>query len=312
MTEAAGSAGNAAPDKHDDGFVHVPGVVATPKPASTVAVIRDGERGIETWMMRRVKARAFAPGAAVFPGGSVDERDADVSVPWSGSDPETFAARFGTDPRTARELVTAALRELFEETGALLANPLPDVDLDAARIAIEARELPLAQFLADHGSVLDAGALHPWARWVTPAVETRRYDTWFFVATLPEGVEAQAVSSEADVAGWVVVQDMLDANERGENRLLPPTIAMLRALIEGGTVAKVIAEAPNRSLEPIHPEVRRGADGKNVVTAAGVVFGGQDSPTGAVIPADTTSPLSAVVAEAAVADDAAAVEGPTA
>ncbi len=270
--------------KYDDGFVHVPGVIPVPKPASTVVVIRDTPDGIETWMMRRVSQMAFAPGAAVFPGGSVDERDADISVPWAGSDPETFAARFGTDPRIARELVTAALRELFEETGVLLADPLPAVDLDAAREAVEARDLPLAQLLAEHGSVLQAGALHPWARWVTPEMETRRYDTWFFVATLPEGVEASAVSSEADLAGWVNVAETLAANERGENRLLPPTIAMLRALVEGGTVAAVIADAPNRSLEPVYPQVRRGADGRNIVTAQGVTFGGQESPTGVIHP----------------------------
>lgn len=281
----------AADPRYDDGFVQVPGVVPEPKPASTVVVVRDTPNGIETWMMRRVSQMAFAPGAAVFPGGSVDERDADISVPWAGSDPETFAARFGTDPRIARELVTAALRELFEETGVLLADPLPAVDLEAARVAVESRELPLAQLLADHGSILQAGALHPWARWVTPAMETRRYDTWFFVAALPDGVEALAVSSEADLAGWVNAQEMLDANARGENRLLPPTIAVLRDLVEGKTVAGVIADAPNRSLEPVHPQVRRGADGRNVVTAAGATFGGQVSPTGVTHPAEDPAPI---------------------
>lgn len=268
--------------KYDDGFVQVPGVVATPVPASTVALIRDTPNGIQTWMMRRVAAMAFAPGAAVFPGGSVDERDADITVPWDSTTPEQFAQRFGTDARTARELVTAALRELFEETSVLFAHPVPEADLEAARVAIEARELPLAAFLAQHNCVLEAGRLHPWARWVTPPMETRRYDTWFFVAALPPERDAQAVSSEADRAGWVLVQDMLDANARGENRLLPPTIAMLQGLAAGGTVERVIAEAPSRSLEPVHPEVRRGADGKNVVSAAGQVFGGQVSPTGQV------------------------------
>lgn len=266
--------------KYDDGFVQVPGVIPTPVPASTVALIRDTPRGIETWMMRRVAAMAFAPGAAVFPGGSVDERDADITVPWLGTTPEQFAQRFGTDARTARELVTAALRELFEETSVLFADPIPSADLEAARVAIESRELPLAAFLAEHGCVLEAARLHPWARWVTPPMETRRYDTWFFVAALPPDVEVQAVSSEADRAGWVNAQDMLEANARGENRMLPPTIAMLKGLIAGGTVEKVIAEAPNRSLEPVHPQVRRGNDGKNVVSADGQVYNGQESPTG--------------------------------
>ncbi|MDR1999717.1 MAG: NUDIX hydrolase [Frankiaceae bacterium] len=267
--------------RHDDGFVQKPGVIPTPVPASTVVLIRDTDEGIQTWMMRRVAAMAFAPGAAVFPGGSVDARDADITVPWDGTTPEQFATRFGTDAPTARELVTAALRELFEETSVLFAHPVPRADLEAARVAIEARELPLAAFLAEHGCVLEAGRLHPWARWVTPPMESRRYDTWFFVAALPPEVEVRAVSSEADRAGWVRARAMLDANARGENRLLPPTIAMLQGLVDAGTVAAVIAEAPGRSLDPVHPEVTRGADGRNIVTAAGQVFGGQTSPTGA-------------------------------
>jgi 8-oxo-dGTP pyrophosphatase MutT (NUDIX family) len=74
-------------------------------------MVRDGADGLQTWMMRRVRAMAFAPGAAVFPGGRVDPRDADVSVPWSGPGPDAAAARMGTDAATARALVTAALAD---------------------------------------------------------------------------------------------------------------------------------------------------------------------------------------------------------
>jgi 8-oxo-dGTP pyrophosphatase MutT (NUDIX family) len=235
-------------------------------------IIRDGEHGIETWMMRRVKAMAFAPGAAVFPGGRVDERDADVSVPWLGPDPGEVAARLNTDESTARELITAALRELFEETGVLLAQPLPIVALEQARTAIESRELSLAQFLAEHGCALSADALHPWARWVTPTVEKRRYDTWFFVATLPEGSQAQAVSSEADVAGWIAVEEVLRAYAAGEMLVLPPTVTMLRGLVSAGTVAAVLDAAPQRSLAPVHPDVTLQPDGSIRLVADGTVF----------------------------------------
>jgi 8-oxo-dGTP pyrophosphatase MutT (NUDIX family) len=250
----------------------LPGADVTPVPAATVVIVRDGEQGIETWMMRRVKAMAFAPGAAVFPGGRVDPRDADISVPWLGSDPDRVAARLQTDARTSRELVTAALRELFEETSVLLAHPLPDIDLEQARVAIESREFSLAQFLADHGCALSADALHPWARWVTPAVERRRYDTWFFVATLPVGSEAQAVSSEADVAGWIAVEEVLRAYAAREMLVLPPTVTMLRGLAAAGTVAQVLAAAPQRSLVAVHPQLTLRPDGSTQLLADGAEF----------------------------------------
>jgi 8-oxo-dGTP pyrophosphatase MutT (NUDIX family) len=247
-------------------------VNVTPVPAATVVLIRDTEDGLETWMMRRVKAMAFAPGAAVFPGGRVDPRDADVTVRWVGTDPQRVADRLQTDARTARELVTAALRELFEETGALLAQPLPDVDLEQARVAVECRELSLAQFLAGHGCALSAGMVHAWARWVTPAVEKRRYDTWFFVATLPAGSVARPVSSEADVAGWVRVDEVLEAYAGGRTLVLPPTVTMLRGLAAAGTVAQVLAAAPRRSLAPVHPQVSMRADGSVELLADGARF----------------------------------------
>jgi 8-oxo-dGTP pyrophosphatase MutT (NUDIX family) len=255
-----------------DDLFRVPDEVAVPRPAATTVLVRDGVDGIETWMMRRVRGMAFAAGAAVFPGGRVDPRDADISVAWTGSDPDTFAARFGTDPATARALVTGALRELFEETGILLSEPLPAIDLEQARAAVESRELPLALLLAEHGCALSTGDLHPWARWVTPPFEKRRYDTWFFVVTLPSGVDAASVSSEAETAGWLGAREVLDAQARGESLVLPPTRAMLEGLVEAGSVAEVIARAPRRSLAPVHPAIRRTPDGGIELVADGHVY----------------------------------------
>ena len=250
-----------------------PDAAVVPSPAATVVLVRDTDAGLETWMMRRVRSMAFAAGAAVFPGGRVDPRDGDISVAWVGSDPDAVAARLGTDTTTARELVTAALRELFEETGALLAEPTPPAaEVERARPAVESHEVPLARFLADHGAALRADALHPWARWVTPPVEKRRYDTWFFVAALPAGLDAQAVSSEADRAGWVGVDSVLGSGESGDVHLMPPTIAMLRDLAAAGSVDAVLAAAPARTLEAVHPEFHRRDDGSVELRADGQVF----------------------------------------
>jgi 8-oxo-dGTP pyrophosphatase MutT (NUDIX family) len=250
----------------------MPGADVVPVPAATVAVIRDGDDGLETWMMRRVRAMAFAPGAAVFPGGRVDPGDADTLAGWSGADADAFAARMGTDTRTARLIVMAAVRELFEETGVLLARPLPAEGLEEARVAIEQRDLSLAQFLNSGDRVLESDMLHPWQRWVTPPVETRRFDTWFFVAVLPEGSQARAVSSEADLAGWISIKDALRAQAAGEMRILPPTMSMLYGLDAAGSVAGALAAASSRSLAAVHPQFSRLADGSVQVKAGEEIF----------------------------------------
>lgn len=249
-----------------------PGAGAVPVPAATVALIRDSADGLETWMMRRVKAMTFAPGAAVFPGGRVDPGDSDPDVPWAGAGPDTFAARMGTDVEGARSLVTAAVRELFEETGVLLARPLPLHSVEKARAALEKRGISLAHFLSEQGCALDSDAVHPWSHWVTPPTEGRRYDTWFFVAALPAGSAAQPVSSEADAARWVNVRQALHAYSAGDTWMLPPTVVMLRDLEAAGDVASVMAAVPHRSLAVVHPQVTPLLDGSIRLTAAGAEF----------------------------------------
>ena len=149
------------------------GPPAVPKDAATVALVREGAAGMEMFLLRRVTGMAFAGGMTVFPGGGVDRRDADTSVAWVGPEPAWWGSRFGCDPRIARALVCAAVRETFEESGVLLAGKDDAVVADAVqyadgRHALVNREVSLAQFLADAGLVLRADLLRPWANWVTP------------------------------------------------------------------------------------------------------------------------------------------------
>ena len=92
--------------------------------ASTVVLVRDGDDGIEAFLQRRVKQMAFAGGMTVFPGGGVDERDADADLTWVGPDARWWAQTFSTSPTGAQKLVCAAVRETFEECGVLL-RPAP-------------------------------------------------------------------------------------------------------------------------------------------------------------------------------------------
>ena len=238
-----------------------------PRDAATVVVLRDHPRhGLQAFMLRRVRSMAFAPGAYVFPGGSVDPRDGEVTLAWSGPSPAEWGAAFNASETLARELVCAAVRETFEETLVLLAGPtetsvVDDTrgeDWEADRQALLDRSLSFADFLDRRGLVLRTDLLRPWAHWITPEVEPKRYDTRFFVAGMPEGQRARDVSTEADQVTWVRPADAVERSKRGEWFLMPPTLATLSELAEYETVADVLA-APREIV--VHQPVAKIIDG---------------------------------------------------
>lgn len=227
------------------------------KDASTVMLVRDGASGPEVFLQRRVKAMAFAAGMTVFPGGGVDASDAQAEIAWAGPDPAWWGERFGVDAARAQALVCAAVRETFEECGVLLAGPTADSVVSdtavygAARAQLERRELSFGQFLARENLVLRADLLRPWANWITPTVETRRYDTRFFVAVLPQGQRADGATSEAQHVIWSTPAEAIERWKAGTDVLLPPTWSMLVALGEFASTADILAAAPD--FEPIQP-----------------------------------------------------------
>jgi 8-oxo-dGTP pyrophosphatase MutT (NUDIX family) len=240
------------------------GEPVTPTDASTVALLRDGDRGVEVFLLHRVNAMAFAGGMTVFPGGGVDRRDADISVAWSGPEPAWWGRRFGCSPELARALVCAAVRETFEESGVLLAGTDPrGVVVDTSRYAdaraqLESREISLAQFLSEAGLVLRADLLRPWANWVTPEREPRRYDTRFFAAVLPEGQRADGNTTEANASGWQLPTDAIEDWQQGRRALMPPTWVTLAQLGEFGSAAEALAG--DREIDKIIPKIVRDGD----------------------------------------------------
>lgn len=229
--------------------------------AATVMLVRDrpgtsadgagAGSPIEVFLMRRVASMEFAPSVLVFPGGRVDPRDARADIEWAGRNPDQWAAVLGTDVAAARRLVTAAIRELFEECGVLLAGPdthsvVADVSSPAwheRRMALTRHEISLAEVLADEGLVLRSDLLGYRAHWVTPGFEPRRYDTRFFCAAVPDGQVPDGQTTEADHAEWVDPAATLEAFERGEVLMLPPTRACLEDLSDAPSVEAVIADA---------------------------------------------------------------------
>ncbi|WP_144208453.1 NUDIX hydrolase [Mycobacterium tilburgii] len=234
------------------------------RPAATVMLVRDAPAGLNVFLMRRHSKMEFAPGVIVFPGGGVDDRDRNADIAWAGPSPEWWAQRFGVDTELAAALVCAAARETFEESGVLFAGSagqstsapegiVRDASVYAdARRAMDDRTLSFADFLRTENLVLRSDLLRPWANWVTPEADrTRRYDTYFFVAALPEGQRADGQNTESDRAGWASPQDAIDDFEAGCNILLPPTWTQLDSLA-GRSVADVLAvERQIRTVQPL-------------------------------------------------------------
>jgi 8-oxo-dGTP pyrophosphatase MutT (NUDIX family) len=231
-------------------FLDGGGEVAAARPAATVVLLRDGEHGagLEVYLLRRVATMAFAAGMHVFPGGSVDPRDGDHSPAWVGRSVAAWGDSLGCDETMARALVCAAVRETFEESGVLLAGPsAAEVVIDTTgpawetdRQALLDRSVSLAGLLERRGLVLRGDLLRPWAHWITPEFEPRRFDTRFFVAAVPEGQRARDVSGEADRAVWVPVVTAVADFDSEEMPMLPPTIIALRELAAYDTVAEVL------------------------------------------------------------------------
>ncbi|MFF5324715.1 NUDIX hydrolase [Janibacter hoylei] len=234
------------------------------KLAATVMLVRDDEGPLEVFMLRRVSSMAFAPSLHVFPGGGVDRRDADDELPWAGPPVEEWAELLGTDEASAQMLVAAAVREIFEETGVLLASPAADdgttkgelarLDAEVAadlRAKLVAHEIGFGQVLLDQHLVLRSDLLRYRAHWITAEVEPRRYDTRFFIAAVPAGQEPDGETSEADRSEWLRPAAALGAFEDGDILLMPPTLVCLEELAATSTVSAALAVDP--TIAPVMP-----------------------------------------------------------
>ena len=240
-----------------------------PRHASTVVLLRDAAAGMQAYLLRRTQTMAFAAGMYVFPGGSVDPRDEMLDdAAWVGPAPSQWAGLLSADEKLAKALVCAAVRETFEESGVLLAGSGPDdivadttgEDWEADRLALIARDLSFAAMLARRGLLLRADLLRPWAHWITPEFEPKRYDTAFFVAALPSGQVTRDVTSESDQVTWIRPADAVAAVDAGEVLMLPPTYVCCHELSQYDDVAAILDAAGERAIRAIMPTVRVDGD----------------------------------------------------
>lgn len=202
---------------------------ASPRRAGQIAeaasvLLTRGPGSPEVFVVRRAPALRFFGSFWAFPGGRVDPRDAVLSLqPGAGAD--GLAAR----------RVTAA-RELFEETGVLVARtpggafPPAVPELDRWRREVMEDRLGFAELLARLGLTLHADDFRLIGSVTTPAFAPVRFDTTFFVAHLPSGQEALVWPGELDQGRWTDADAMLRSWERGECLVSPPTVMMLESV----------------------------------------------------------------------------------
>jgi 8-oxo-dGTP pyrophosphatase MutT (NUDIX family) len=227
--------------------------------AATVVVLRDGAAGRETFLLRRRATMAFAAGKYVFPGGSVQDSDFEP-VPWIGPGPGAWARRLSCREDLARALVVAAVREMFEETGLLLAGADGIAvtgetgGLADDRRSVEAHDVTFGAFLRERGLWLRADLLSPWAHWITPWFQPRRFDTRFFVAMLPPGQSAGVLTTESDHGEWVTIERALADVRGGTMEMMRPTRHTLRQLRAIGDRA-VEEAALDRTITAIEPRL---------------------------------------------------------
>src|SRR5688500_418315 len=203
-----------------------------PRPAATVLLLRDAKDGVEVLMTRRSPTASFAPGAYVFPGGTIDAADAQVH--------DMAARRPGQEGLRLTQAI-AAIRESFEELGVLLARHADGRAADAQDVAALDRNLPLIEQCRARGLVLAADQVFVLAHWITDRDLPRRFDVPFLVARMPEGQSPVADEAEQFEPVWVRPADALARHKAGQFFMIFPTIRTLERLVNFASVDALLA-----------------------------------------------------------------------
>jgi 8-oxo-dGTP pyrophosphatase MutT (NUDIX family) len=236
-----------------------PVIVANARPAATVVVLRDGPAGPEVFMVRRHEGTAFMGGAHVFPGGRVDAADGDAGESWCDGIDHATRQLDGLQPAEALAYHVAAARELFEEAGVLLARA-PGGDFvslaDAAdherlkldRVRVHEAQTTLRAVIERERARLALDALVAFAHWVTPPVDTRQFDTRFFMTRVPPHQTPAHDDTETTHSLWARPADAIAQSVKNEIVLPPPTWTTLRELEPFESVDDALAWARRRTV----------------------------------------------------------------
>lgn len=234
----------------------------TPRPASTLALVRNTLDGVEVLMLQRTHQAAFLPGFYVFPGGAVDPSDQhpELDEVITGHNDTSASALMGIDHNGIGYLV-AAIRESFEEAGILLAqtsqgepvNPNHPL-LANARLPIANGDTDLLALCREHDLKLPLDRIGYIDHWVTPPGPPRRFDTRFFVAAAPDGQTASHDGEETIDHCWLSPAQALADHQSGERLFGAPTLSVLRRLARFRNCDEILADAMQQTPTPFPTE----------------------------------------------------------
>jgi 8-oxo-dGTP pyrophosphatase MutT (NUDIX family) len=242
-------------------------------------VLRDSAHGPEVFMVRRHEGTAFMGGAHVFPGGRVDAVDHDADDRWCDGIDHAAAQLPDIDRALAIAYHVAAARELFEEAGVLLARDrggnvasLADADararIDRYRHDVHDGRDSLRAVAEREGLRLALDALVLLAHWVTPPVDTRQFDTRFFITRVPPNQIPAHDETETTHSCWLAPAAAIAQAQRGEIVLPPPTWTTLRELERFTNVADAVAWARTRRISRRQPKMLE-ENGRRVLVLPG-------------------------------------------
>jgi len=251
-------------------------------PSATIVLLRDGPGGPEMLLVRRRAGDAFGDSYA-FPGGVVDA-DESAAREFCGGLTTAEANAALQVPVNGLDYYSSAIRELFEETGVLLARAASGEWAGANPAFRELRKqvdegvLAWAEFLRKHDLVMACDALHYFAHWETPLRAPKRWSARFFVAEMPAGQDAHHDSHELTDSRWLSAADALSTARDGEIKLPFPTARNLEILSKFSSVNELIRWAsrrPRYGVDKIRPVLVK-LDGKTKF----VIPGDPDYPKG--------------------------------
>jgi len=237
--------------------------IVTPRPASTILLLRDAKAAneLEVFMMVRHYEIDFNSGALVFPGGSVDKNDQEIIAR-----PELYSSGEGLDAG-ALSFRIAAIRETFEESGILLARPRGSTSLldagrageieAAHRAALNERKITFLDVLAQNDLWLALDELVPYAHWITPEGMPKRFDTWFFLAAAPPDQLGAHDGRESTDSIWVSPREALAGGESGRFKLPFPTTRNLIKLGKQASVTAALEDSKGRDIVTVMPVMTR-------------------------------------------------------
>jgi 8-oxo-dGTP pyrophosphatase MutT (NUDIX family) len=241
----------------------VPAEASVPIPAATIMLLRDGADGLEVFMVVRHHQIDFASGALVFPGGKLDPQDED----------ERVLSRLASYPASTpiqSKLRAAAIREVFEESGILLARDkqgaalTPNVHSDAWRAGLNAQTLTMGEIASSGDLTLACDDLVHYSHWITPPMMPKRFDTHFYLARVPSGQIADHDGHENVDSVWIRPKQVVQDAENKTRTVIFPTLSNVVRLAQYNSVAAAFAGAQQRAVEPIMPWSEKRADGRYV------------------------------------------------